>query len=91
MKNITLVIICLLIPCSLLAADGIGSVKKYTGRIELFDGSSPRPAVLSAPDTALNIKNKVASKRASTALVVLTTGDKISPFRKCRGNFFRKQ
>jgi len=78
MKNITLIIIYLLIPCSLLAADGIGSVKKYTGRIELFDGSSPRPAVLSAPDTALNIKNKVASKRASTALVVLNSGDKIA-------------
>lgn len=78
MKNILILILCSLFPFAAFAGDSIGSIKRYTGNVELYDGVSPRPVPVSAADTPVELKNKVATKRASAAVIVLDSGDKIA-------------
>ncbi len=78
MKNILILTICSLLPFAVFAQDSIGSIKRYTGSVELYDGVSPRPAMVSKQDTEITIKNKVATKRASAAIIELNSGDKIA-------------
>lgn len=78
MKNILILIICSLLPFAASAQDSIGSIKRYTGSVELYDGVSPRPAMVSKPDTEIALKNKVATKRASAAVIELDSGDKVA-------------
>lgn len=78
MKNILVLTICSLLPFAVFAQDSIGSIKRYTGSVELYDGVSPRPAMVTKQDTEITLKNKVATKRASAAIIELNSGDKVA-------------
>lgn len=78
MKNTLVLIICALLPFTVFGADSIGSIKRYSGNVELYDGISPRPTPVSEPDTPVALKNKVATKRASSAVIFLESGDRIA-------------
>lgn len=78
MKNTLIMTICLLFTFSAFAQDSIGMIKRYTGSVELYDGVSPKPAPVVKPDTEIALTNKVATKRASAAIIELESGDKIA-------------
>jgi len=78
MKNILVLIICSLLPFAAYAQDSIGSIKRYTGSVEIYDGASPRPALVAKPDTEIALKNRIATKRVSAAVIELNSGDKVA-------------
>lgn len=78
MKKLTLVLLSIIFCVSAYAADSIGSIKKFSGKVTLFDGTSPRGTDISKSETAVFANNKVATKRDSSVLVLTTGGDKVA-------------
>lgn len=78
MKKFTLFTILMLTFFSALAADQIGSIVKYTGRVTVFDGVSPRGTDVEAAAVPVMPGNIIMTNRTSTAVILMNTGDRIA-------------
>lgn len=78
MKRLAFVLLIIISGVSAHAADGVAAIKKFTGKVTLFDGVSPRGVDISKADTSVLANNKVATKRDSSAVIVTSNGDKVA-------------
>jgi len=55
-----------------------GLISEFTGKVQIYDGISPRPADVSDINTPVFVKNKISTKRNSAAVLDLLGGDRIA-------------
>jgi len=60
------------------APDQAGVISSFDGRVTLYDGVSPRGKNVKESNTPVFLKNKVATKSASTAIIDMLSDDKIA-------------
>jgi hypothetical protein len=58
--------------------DQAGVIASFEGRVTLFDGVSPRGTQVETPDTPIFLKNRIATKSSSTAVISMLAEDKIA-------------
>jgi len=78
MKKFTYIFIILTFALTAFASDQAGVISAFEGKVLLFDGVSPRSTDVTEPNTAVFINNKIATKRDSTAMIELVSGDRIA-------------
>jgi hypothetical protein len=78
MKKITILLIITLFAYTAFASEKAGVITKFEGKVQLFDGVSPRAKNIDTPGTEVFVKNKIATKRNAKAIVDLISGDKIA-------------
>ncbi|PLX69883.1 MAG: hypothetical protein C0603_02820 [Denitrovibrio sp.] len=77
MKKI-LVVLIILLSITTFAAEEAGKISKYTGKVLLYDGVSPRPSNVKEEDTPLFVKNRITTKKAATAIIEFLNGDRVA-------------
>ncbi|PLX70981.1 MAG: hypothetical protein C0602_02805 [Denitrovibrio sp.] len=60
------------------AAEQVGIISKYSGKISMFEGDSPRPIDVKENGTPIYLKNKISTKTGSSAIIELLNGDRIA-------------
>lgn len=78
MKKIFILMIAVLTTLSGFASDKAGNITSFNGRVQVFDGVSPRGVKVTKPDTEIFIKNRVATKSKSNAVINFANEDKIA-------------
>jgi len=78
MKKLLLLMICFTFISAAYSAETIGNVKKFSGKVQIFDGTSPRGTDVKTDNTSFALMSKISTKRSSTAVIELNSGDKIA-------------
>lgn len=78
MKKISLTAILLFVFLQCFAAEPIGTVSKYSGRVTVYDGSSPRGIDITETQTPIYQNNIITTNRTSSAVIIMTSGDKVA-------------
>lgn len=59
-------------------AEKVGAISSINGRVTLYDGVSPRGEKVENTETPIFVKNRVATKSSSTAIINMIAEDKIA-------------
>lgn len=73
---LTLMLLAFASPAEEPVSEQAGEISSFTGKVLLYDGESPRPADVTEENTAVYVKNRVTTKRESTAVIDLCSGDR---------------
>ncbi|ADD67978.1 hypothetical protein Dacet_1206 [Denitrovibrio acetiphilus DSM 12809] len=78
MKKLIIILIFMVSSISVYGAEKAGIIENFEGRVQIYDGTSPRPENVTETKTEIYEHNRVATKREATALLKFINEDKIA-------------